>query len=74
MPKSWYEKYAVNVMEEIFRAKAEQHEDVRERLKKTDKRQIIENSPVDSFWGVGSKGDGQNMVGKIWMKIRDLYN
>ncbi|MBS4036393.1 MAG: NADAR family protein [Ignavibacterium sp.] len=67
---NWHE-IKVSVMEEIFRAKAEQHEDVRERLKKTGKKQIIENSPVDSFWGIGPKEDGQNIVGKIWMKIRD---
>ncbi len=71
IPKDWYEKHAVSLMEEIFRAKAEQNEDVRERLIKTGRKQIIENSPVDSFWGIGPKGDGQNMVGKIWMKIRD---
>lgn len=70
MPDNWHEIKA-SVMEEIFRAKASQHEDVKERLKKTGKRQIIENSPVDNFWGLGPKGDGQNMVGKIWMKIRD---
>ena len=58
-------------MEEIFRAKVLQNEDVKERLLKTGQRKIIENSPVDSFWGIGPKGDGQNMVGKIWMKIRD---
>ena len=58
-------------MEQILRAKAEQHEEVREVLRKTGNRTIIENSPVDSFWGVGSDGKGENMVGKIWMKIRN---
>ena len=61
-------------MEEILRAKTEQHEDVRDVLKKTGKRTIIENSPVDSFWGIGHDGKGQNVVGKIWMKIRDELN
>ena len=61
-------------MEEILRAKTEQHEDVRDVLKKTGKRTIIENSPVDSFWGIGYDGNGQNVVGKIWMKIRDELN
>ena len=69
MPKNWHE-IKVKIMEEIFRAKAQQHEDVQEKLAKTGKRTIIENSPVDSFWGIGSDGKGQNMVGKIWMKIR----
>lgn len=61
-------------MEEILRAKAEQHQDVREILKKTGQRIIIENCPVDGFWGIGPNRNGENMVGKIWMKIRDAYN
>jgi ribA/ribD-fused uncharacterized protein len=69
-PESWH-KEKVAIMEEIFRAKAEQNRDVREALKRSDNRQIVENSPVDSFWGIGPNGNGQNMVGKIWMKIRD---
>jgi ribA/ribD-fused uncharacterized protein len=61
----------VAVMEEILRAKTEQHEDVQDILRKTGNRKIIENSPVDNFWGAGPDGNGQNIVGEIWMKIRD---
>lgn len=70
-PISWQNE-RVEVMQEILRAKAAQHEDVREALRKTGKREIVENSPVDNFWGIGPNKDGQNMTGKIWMKIRDL--
>lgn len=70
IPKSWLNK-RVAVMEEILKAKAEQHEDVQEILRKTGNRKIIENSPVDNFWGIGSDGRGENAVGKIWMAIRD---
>lgn len=70
LPLQWREE-RILMMEEILRAKAEQHEDVRAILKKTGRRTIIENSPVDGFWGIGPDGKGQNMVGKIWMKIRD---
>lgn len=69
-PTTWAEE-KVGVMEQILRAKAQQHEDVREALKRSGKRTIIENSPFDDFWGSGPDGTGQNMVGKIWMKIRD---
>lgn len=68
--KQWYTE-RVGVMEQILKAKTEQHEDVRKILRKTGKKTIIENSPVDSFWGIGPDGKGENMVGKIWMKIRD---
>lgn len=66
----WHEK-KVFVMEEILRAKTVQHEDFRERLKITGKKIIIENSPVDNFWGVGPNNQGKNMTGVILMKIRD---
>jgi N-glycosidase YbiA len=69
-PSDWSEK-KLAVMEEILRAKTEQHEDVQDALRRTKNRIIIENSPVDSFWGIGQNGDGQSMLGNIWMKIRN---
>jgi ribA/ribD-fused uncharacterized protein len=70
IPATWQD-VKVSIMEEILQAKAGQHEDVRDTLTKTGNRKIIENSPVDSFWGIGPDGDGKNVVGRIWMKIRD---
>lgn len=58
------------IMEEILRVKAAQHEKVQRTLRETGTREIIENSPVDPLWGIGPEGNGQNMLGKIWMKIR----
>lgn len=61
----------LSVMEEVLRAKLAQHEDVRDALQRTGHRRIAENSPVDSFWGIGPNKDGKSMLGNIWMKIRD---
>ena len=61
----------VAVMEEVLRAKYVQHADVRKVLGRTRDRTIFENSPTDDFWGVGLEGSGKNMLGKLWMKIRD---
>ena len=69
-PEKWHDE-RVSVMEEILTAKAKQHEDVRDILKRTGSKRIIENSPVDSFWGCGPDGKGRNEVGNIWMKIRE---
>jgi ribA/ribD-fused uncharacterized protein len=69
-PNNWAEIKLV-VMEEILRTKLEQHEDVKDALKRTGDRRIVENSPVDSFWGSGPNNDGKSMLGNIWMKIRD---
>ncbi len=70
LPHGWHQK-RTEVMEELLRAKALQHEDVRSCLVKTGGRKIIENHPADNFWGCGPNGDGQNMMGVLWMKIRE---
>jgi ribA/ribD-fused uncharacterized protein len=58
------------IMEEILRAKTLQHEKVQKLLRATGSKEIIENSPTDAVWGIGPEGNGQNMLGTIWMKIR----
>jgi domain of unknown function (DUF1768) len=32
---------------------------------------IVEDSPKDDFWGWGSNRNGQNNLGKLWMKLRE---
>ena len=58
------------VMETILRAKFEQHQEVRDALIRSGNEEIAEDSPIDSFWGKGSDGRGENQLGKLWMKIR----
>ena len=70
LPENWSDVRTV-IMEDILRAKATQHEDVRACLHRTGQRTIIENHPTDSFWGCGPKGDGCNTMGVLWMKIRE---
>jgi ribA/ribD-fused uncharacterized protein len=59
------------VMKDIVRAKLEQHPYIQQKLLETGKRQLIEVSPVDSFWGWGPKKKGRNELGKIWMELRE---
>lgn len=61
----------VDVMREILRAKADQHEYVRRKLLETGDRELVENSWRDDFWGWGPNRDGKNMLGKLWMGIRE---
>ena len=70
VPPGWHDR-KVAIMEEILAAKAQQHADVRDALKRTGNRTIIENSQVDHFWGIGQDHKGENVIGKIWMRIRD---
>lgn len=67
--KDW-DAVKLDIMREILRAKARQHEYVRRKLLATGNRELIENSWRDSFWGWGENRDGQNMLGKLWMEIR----
>lgn len=61
----------VDVMRRILRAKADQHEYVRRKLLATGDRELVEDSWRDDFWGWGQNRNGQNMLGKLWMEIRD---
>lgn len=61
----------VPIMKRILGAKAEQHEYVRRKLLATGDRELIEDSWRDDFWGWGPNRDGQNILGKLWMQVRD---
>jgi len=61
----------LSVMEEIIRCKLEQNPYVKKKLLQTVGNEIVEDSPKDSYWGIGKDRDGHNHLGKIWMKLRD---
>ena len=66
-----WKEVRLNIMENILQAKAEQHEYVRRKLLETGDRELVEDSWRDSYWGWGEDHKGQNMLGKLWMKVRD---
>jgi ribA/ribD-fused uncharacterized protein len=61
----------VAIVEEILRAKLAQHPEAQDALKESGSEEIVEDSPTDYFWGEGADGSGQNVLGKLWMKLRD---
>ncbi|WBT40130.1 NADAR family protein [Hyphomicrobium sp. DMF-1] len=65
-----WDSIKVDIMRDILRAKASQHEYVRRKLLATGDRELIEDSWRDDFWGWGPNRDGQNMLGKLWMEVR----
>lgn len=67
--KNWSE-IKIAVMEEILRAKLAQHLYIQRKLLESGHREIVENSPTDSFWGRGPDWKGKNFLGKLWMKLR----
>lgn len=60
----------LEIMHEILREKARQHEYVRRKLLATGDRCLIENSWRDDFWGWGPNRDGKNMLGTLWVRVR----
>jgi len=44
---------------------------MREVLLRTGKRELIENSPYDAYWGIGRNRDGKNRLGKLLMRVRE---
>ena len=70
--KDWNE-VKVSIMEELLRLKIEQNPYVLKKLLQTKDYLIVEDSPKDSFWGWGLNRDGENNLGKLWMKLREEY-
>lgn len=69
--RSDWDDVKYEIMKGIIRVKVEQHPYVQEKLLDSGNRTLIEDSPVDSFWGRGPDHVGQNSLGKIWMEVRD---
>lgn len=68
--KDW-ENVKDSVMKECVRAKFSQHKELQEQLLSTGDEEIIEDSPIDWYWGCGADGKGKNKLGKIIMEIRE---
>ena len=66
-----WERLRVGVMRAILIAKVHQHEYVRRKLLETGEREIIEDSWRDAYWGWGPEQTGENVLGKLWMAIRE---
>ena len=78
--KKWGE-VRYDVVLEALRAKFTQHEDLKEILLRTGSSEIVEASPYDRIWGIGTakreeiidkrKWKGQNLLGKALMQVRE---
>lgn len=69
--KNW-SKIKYKNMEKVLRLKVEQNPIVRKKLLKTENNIIAEYcTDEDTEWGLDNNNNGDNNLGKIWMKIRD---
>lgn len=65
----WFDEKRA-VMKDIVRCKLQQHTYIQKKLRETGDADIVEDSPVDSYWGWGENHQGRNELGKIWMELR----
>lgn len=61
-----------DIMRKAVLRKFETHADIREILLATNDEPIVENSPVDYYWGCGKDGSGKNQLGLILMEVREI--
>lgn len=70
LQKDW-DNIKLSIMEELLRLKVEQNPYVKKKLLETKNYKIVEDSPKDDYWGWGENRDGDNHLGKLWMKLRN---
>ncbi|MBD2498999.1 NADAR family protein [Nostoc sp. FACHB-280] len=67
-----WEQVKDGIMKKAVLCKFETHPDIREILLSTGDEEIVENSPIDYYWGCGADGSGKNMLGIILMEVREI--
>lgn len=68
--RSDWDQVKDQVMKECVLAKFKQHPELVKQLLSTNDEDIVEDSPVDWYWGCGKDGTGKNMLGKTLMQVR----
>jgi ribA/ribD-fused uncharacterized protein len=71
--KDWQD-VKVGIMKDILREKTKQHPYIKKKLLDSQDKILIEDSWRDDFWGWGENKDGKNMLGKLWMEVREEVN
>ncbi len=69
--RSDWEQVKDDIMRLAVLRKFETHADIREVLLSTGDELIVENSPIDYYWGCGADGSGKNRLGQILMEVRE---
>ena len=69
--RSDWEEVKDSIMFEACFKKFQTHKSIRELLLSTGSEELVENAPMDYYWGCGELGTGQNKLGKILMNIRE---
>ncbi len=65
-----WEEVKDGIMQAAVRVKFATHPGPRELLMSTGQARIVENAPMDAYWGCGPDGQGLNRLGEILMQVR----
>ncbi|GJE95790.1 NADAR family protein [Phanerochaete sordida] len=68
--RDWYD-VNIAMMDVVLERKFTQDARLKALLLDTGERELVEDSPVDSFWGCGADGHGRNELGKALVRLRD---
>lgn len=68
--RTHWETVKDEIMHGAVSRKFETHTNLRQILLGTGEEVIVENSPIDFYWGCGKDGTGQNKLGQILMAVR----
>ena len=66
-----WEETKVRRMRAALKLKLAQHPELKDRLRATGDEELVEWAPWDRYWGDGGDGTGLNMLGKLWMELRE---
>jgi ribA/ribD-fused uncharacterized protein len=65
-----WDQIKFQIMYTAVRTKFFTHPTIRAELLATGDERIVENSPLDAYWGCGADGKGLNQLGEILMQVR----
>lgn len=60
----------LDIMRKADQAKFTQHPALRALLLATGDAEIVEDTTMDDYWGIGPDGNGENWAGRILMEVR----
>ena len=70
--RSDWEQVKDEIMHRAVLCKFQTHADIRELLLGTGDELIVENSPIDYYWGCGADGSGKNKLGEVLIAVREI--